>query len=494
MARKVSLYIEDTEIKLLVTKGNQVEKWASLMLDDGLVSEGVILDEQRVAESIKQLFKLQGVTDTKVAVGISGLNSVFRIISIPMVPKNLLAEAVSNEASRILPMPLSQVYYSYQPLSAAKGELRLFLIAYPRNSTDVLLNVIHKAGLRPYIMDLAPLALARCVNANRAILVNAWLTFVDIIVLSERIPLVIRSLSLPVEGTSLQERLSAISEELNRTITFYNSTYPDKPIDKSTEIFISGDIARENDSQQFLGKLGYPIVVVKPALNYKSVFNPTQYMVNVGLALKGQLPGGAANLYSMVDFNALPAAYQTPAFSWTRVLMPVGAVVAIGVLAYGALAVRSLRNDTSTLNNQYNALQYQITQLTAGNKQVQTSITAEKAQSNTLSSQAGDVQAQITLAQNNTAFFNDTLSGLGRDLAIADSDVHEIVKDAPSGVNLTDIEFRADGINVTGVASSQSMVMTYASSLRSSGRFALVTVSSVETLSDGTFGFIFILR
>ena len=161
-------------------------------------------------------------------------------------------------------------------------------------------------------MDLAPLALARCVNANRAILVNAWLTFVDIIVLSERIPLVIRSLSLPVEGTSLQERLTVIVEELNRTITFYNSTYPDKPLDKSTEIFVSGDIARETNGLQYLGKLGYPVSTLKPPLNHKDVFNPTQYMVNAGLALKGQLPGGAGNLYSMIDFNALPQAYEPP--------------------------------------------------------------------------------------------------------------------------------------------------------------------------------------
>src|SRR4030067_2280486 len=101
MARRVSLYIEDTEIKLLVTNDNQAEKWASMMLDAGLVNEGVILDENRVAESIKQLFKLQGVTETRVAVGISGLNSVFRVISIPEVPKGLLPEAVSNEASRV---------------------------------------------------------------------------------------------------------------------------------------------------------------------------------------------------------------------------------------------------------------------------------------------------------------------------------------------------------------------------------------------------------
>ncbi len=55
MAKKINLYIEDTEIKLLVTRGKQVEKWASLMLEPSLGRDGVIVDEEQVANSIKEL-------------------------------------------------------------------------------------------------------------------------------------------------------------------------------------------------------------------------------------------------------------------------------------------------------------------------------------------------------------------------------------------------------------------------------------------------------
>ena len=66
MAKKVTLYIEDTDIKLLVAKGDQVEKWASLLLEPSLVRDGVILDEDKVADSIKTLLKLGGVGKKKV--------------------------------------------------------------------------------------------------------------------------------------------------------------------------------------------------------------------------------------------------------------------------------------------------------------------------------------------------------------------------------------------------------------------------------------------
>jgi type IV pilus assembly protein PilM len=459
------------------------------MLDPGLVSEGVILDENRVAVAVKDLFKRQGITETNVTVGISGLNSVFRIISIPEVPKKLLEEAVGNEASRILPMALSQVYYSYQALPSPKGEMRLFLVAYPRESTDSLLSVIQKAGLKAGLMDLGPLALARCVNAERAILVNSWLTFVDIIVLSERIPVVIRSLSLPVEGTSLRERMPAVTEELNRTITFYNSTYSEKPLDKTIQIFVSGDIAGDNESVQYLGKLGYPVSVLEPPLAYKDVFNPTQYMVNAGLALKGRSTTGSGNQCSTIDFNALPKAYQPIPFSVSRVLIPVGAVVAVGALFYGAAALNSLRNDTKSINASYNLIQVQTAKLRTDNQATSDSVAATGAQSTALAAQAKALQGQIDDIDQNSSFFTSQMGNLKSGLSDCDLDVREIINDSPKGLNITSMDYLTDGITIKGIASNQALVLTYARSLRTSGRFLTVTVTNIDSMDDGTAEF-----
>ena len=489
MSKSISLYIEDTEVKLLVTNGNQVEKWATLELDSGLVSEGVILDESRVADSIKQLFKLQGISETRVTAGLSGLNSVFRVISIPEVSKNLLPEAVRNEAGRVLPMPLSQVYYSYQQIPSTKGEMRLFLAAYPKASTDAMLSTVIKAGLKPKFLDLAPLALARCVNANRAIIINAWLTFVDIIILSDRIPVVIRSLSLPVESSSAQERLSSIAEELNRTITFYNTTYPDKPLEKSTEIFISGDTTLEKESKEYLEQLGHPVRLSKPSLAYPEVFNPTQYMVNLGLALKGQNSGGDENQSSIIDFNALPGAYLPKTFNWRNVLVPVGYAVVIGFLAFGAIELVNLRKDTTLINQQNSLVQLQNSQIGDENSQLQASITAQNAKSDELSAQAQDIQGQIDQVNDNETFFTGLLDGFENDLGTSDVDIQEIVSDIPSGLHLDDMQYTSDGITLDGTSPSEDLVMTYARSLRSSGHFNSVAVLSIKASEDGTFSF-----
>ncbi len=152
MAKQVvTLFIDDTNIRLLVARGKRVQKWARLPLEPGLVRDGVILDEAQVADRLKELFKLEKVTATKVIAGLSGLNSLYRLITLPELPEAVKAEAVRHEAGRVIPVSLSQVYYAYQSLPASKGETRLFLAAFPRSAADALIRTLRQAGLEPYI-------------------------------------------------------------------------------------------------------------------------------------------------------------------------------------------------------------------------------------------------------------------------------------------------------------------------------------------------------
>ncbi|MCJ7768913.1 MAG: pilus assembly protein PilM [Dehalococcoidales bacterium] len=352
MAKKVTLYIEDTDIKLLVTSGKQVEKWASLLLEPALVRDGVIIDEERVADGIKTMFTLEEIHDKKIDVGLGGLNSIFRIISLPELSQSMLPEAVMNEAGRVIPVPLDQVYLSYKQIPSQKGETRIFLVAYPKNSADTLIRALIKAGLKPQSMELAPLALCRCANAHRAVIINSWLTYLDIVIMSDSIPQVIRSMSLPIDTVDLKEKLPAITEELNRTIAFYNSSYPEEPLDSSVPIFVCGDLAEEPDSWKSLaGESGYPVSALQPPIKYPEGFNPSKFMVNIGLALKGQLPRGDGNYYSIVDIDAMPSIYKPPGINLVRVLVPVAVVVALGVVAWGGYFVKGEYDDTADLRS-----------------------------------------------------------------------------------------------------------------------------------------------
>ena len=489
MAKKVTLYIEDTDIKLLVTKGKHVEKWASLLLEPSLVRDGVILDEDQVAESIKNLFKLGGVKQKKVVVGISGLNSIFRVITLPELSSALLPEAIMNEARRGIPVPLEQVYLSYQPIPASRGETRLFLVAYPRNSTDTLIKTLHKAGLKPNVMDLAPLALSRCANEPRAIIINSWLTYLDVIIMTDSLPQVIRSLSLPTESVALKEKLSVIAEELARTVAFYNTSNPGNPLGSTVPVFVCGDLAEEPDSwQSLVGQSGYPVSALIPPIQFPEEFSPCTFMVNIGLALKGQLPKGEDNYFSIVDFNALPGAYQPVAINITRVIAPVAIVIGIGALAYGGILVKDINSDTAVLRSQIDELNSEIGKLNSQMIPIRIAIAEQDEAIALLPEQAAQIESQIQSVEATEGKFSTMLAGLNEGLGKTDGDLKEAVDLLPAAVSLLGVSYGSDSMTISGLAPTEGDIFTYARALRSSERFTEVVISSIGEVFSQEYG------
>ena len=481
--KKITLYIEDTDIKLLVTKGKQVDKWASLLLEPSLVRDGVIVDEDQVAESIKTLLKLGGVKTKKVSVGLSGLNSIFRIITLPELSQSLLPEAILNEARRVIPVPLEQVYLSYQQIQSSKGETRLFLVAYPRNSTDVLIKTINKAGIKPDIMDLAPLALARCANEPRAIIINSWLTYLDVIIMTDRLPQVIRSLSLPTEAVAIEEKLPFIAEELARTIAFYNSSNPANQLESTVPVFVCGDLAESPDNwQSLVGKSGYPVSTLAPPVQYPETFSPCKFMVNIGLALKDQLPREEDSYYSIVDFNALPGAYQPVAINIARVIIPVAVVIGIGALAYGGLLVKEIYDDTARINDQMEKLNVEIEMLRLQISSTKDDIAELDEAMVPYPEQVAQIESQIESLEAVDAKFSSMLGGLSEGLVETDADLKEAVDLLPVTIILHNVTYKGDSMLISGIAPDEGDILGYARALRSSERFNEVTILVIKEI------------
>lgn len=473
MAKKVTtLFIRDTGINLLVMKGGKVEKWASLPLEPGLVSQGLIVDEAQVADKVKQLFKETGTKANKVITAVSGHDSLYRIMTLPELPEAVLPEAIRREAKRTIPTPLEEVYFSYQRLPSPKGETRVFLVTFPRNLVDALVRTLHKAGVKPYTMDLAPLALCRIPDEPRAIIVNARLEHLDVIVLADRLPQVIRRLALPGEAESLEGRLPLIAEEFNRTVAFYNSSHMGKPLDSTVPVFVCGDLAEVPDTwQSVVGRAGYSVSLLPSPVEPPEGFNANEFMVNIGLALKELLPVEEEANFSLVNFNALPEAYVPPRFSILRVLIPVVAVIGIGLIVFAVILILNNRADLATLSSEVTTAETRVTQL-------QSEITTLQAQVGSVEATAGGLNSMIVaMERGRTSIYLD---------------LQEIVNLAKEKVSLAAVSHVGSSITVSGTAPNVGLIYRYARALRSSPRFSTVWVSSI-TGGEGAFNFVFSL-
>ena len=465
MAKRVTtLSIRDTSIDLLVMKGEQVEKWASSPLEPGLVSQGLIVDEAQVADKVEQIFKETGAQTSKVITALSGHDSLYRIITLPELPEAVLPEAVRREAKRTIPTPLEDIYFSYQHIPSTKGESRIFLVTFPRELVDALVRTLRQAGVKPYVMDLAPLALCRIPNEPRAIIVNTRLDYLDVAVIADRIPQVIRRLSLPGETESLEERLPLIAEEFNRTIAFYNSSHMETPLDSTVPVFICGDLAEAPDTwQSLVGQSGYTVSALPSPVEAPEGFNSNEFMVNIGLALREMRIEKEEANFSLVNFNALPEVYLPAGFSIVRVLLPVVTVIGIGLIILVVILI---------LNNRAN-----IEALTSEVTVAETSVSQQRGQIAKLNSRIPPVEATA-----------EELGGrattMERRRANIYLDLREIVDLADVQISLTKVAHGGSSITVTGTAPNVGLLYEYARDLRESPRFSKVWVTKV--MGSGT--------
>jgi type IV pilus assembly protein PilM len=480
MAKQVTtLFIRETEVSLLLVRGDRIKKWASLPLEQGLlIKEGLILDEARVADRVKDLFKLEKVGKRKVIVGLSGVNSLYRMITLPDLPDAILPEAVKREAARVIPVPLNEVYLSYQSVPAPKGERRVFLVTFPRDVADALLRTLRLAGIKPYVTDIAPLALSRIPNEPRAIIVNAKLEHLGIMIVVDRIPQVIRRLSLPSEVESLSEQLPVISEELTRTIAFYNASHVEKPLDATVPVFVSGDLAEQPETWSALAveRFGHSVSPLPSPLKFPEVFNPNEFMVNIGLALK-ELPREkkGAN-FSLVNFNALPEAYRPQPASIARIAFSAGVVAIIGLLVLGAIFVYHGMAHIEELRSRLIVAERAVAQQ---HKEAAT-LREQIAQ---MEARIAVVQTEIGLAEATAGALNATLTDLKAGREDVDGDLQTIIP-PPEEVIVTSVSHGGGMITLSGTAPLMD-IFEYARYLRGSGRFAAVHLSPITRVGGG---------
>ena len=373
-----SLYVDDAAIYALLSRGRQVLKWASSPLESGLVVQGVIQNEDAVAAKVAELWQSLGIKTKKVIAGISGIGYLYRTITIPELPKELLPEAVAREASTTLGISIADVYISWQIISFVPGELTIYVAALPRSLVDTLVSTLRKAGLDPYLADLKPLCLARTATETTAVMVDVQPGSLDIVILVNNMPEVVRSLPLTLEA-SLEENLDTIAEELSRSVIFYNSAHADKPIAPGVPISVSGELAeREDVWERISGGQRRPVQVMPLPMAVPEGFPSARYLTNIGLALKEVLATEKGVIaYSLINFNAIPEVYLPKPRKLADIMfIPtiVGGLAVIAIFGFFSAAIyihnNTLEAQIASVNQQMAAQQVRAQDIIALNQQV----------------------------------------------------------------------------------------------------------------------------
>jgi len=473
----VTLYVDDTSLRLMVTDGKQIKEWAELPLETGLVENTVVMKEEEFADKIRQLFQAQKIKTKKIAVVISGFHSLTRPITLPQIPKEMLAEAVEREAERALPVPLEQLYISWQTIPSPEEKTQVFLVAIPRETADALLKSLHRAGLDASLMNLKPLLLARMVTEATAIIVDVQTTEFDIVIMAEGVPQPIRTIPFPSEAVSWQEKLTTIRNELDRTLTFYNSNNPENPLDSSIPISACGELADESELCQALSdEVGHPVLPLSPPLDCPEGFTPSHYMVNIGLALQklsSEKEAGA----SAVSLNVLPVPYQPKPISLTNILAPSGAAVAAVSLAFLIMLTQITSADIASTRAKLNTIEQQLQQ--------------ELSQRQVLVGKIAELNKKISEAEASRDSLNSAAGSLEKQKTRIILAMEVAIKSLSGDVILSSINYADSILTISGWAPNGNIALSYFRRLDRSGRLGEVGIKSMSPV--GGEGVVFTL-
>ena len=107
---------------------------------------------------------------------------------------------------------------------------------------DMIIRIINKAGCKPYLMDIKPMALARLSREATAVILDVQQKEFDIVILVNGIPQPVRTIAFPQEALSLPDKLNMVRAELSRTLEFIKNKSEEVQLKPDTVMLVSGDL------------------------------------------------------------------------------------------------------------------------------------------------------------------------------------------------------------------------------------------------------------
>jgi len=133
------------------------------------VKAGVVVDPLAVAKAVQSLLEALQLEGGQVTAGVAGPTVVVREVPLPAMSDRQLRKSIQWEARNYISFPVEDSVVEFQVLDRpAPGEgtqMRVMLVAVPRDMVDSQVEAIEVAGLDPVAVEIQPFAMIRGILA-----------------------------------------------------------------------------------------------------------------------------------------------------------------------------------------------------------------------------------------------------------------------------------------------------------------------------------------
>src|SRR5205807_2952452 len=132
-----------------------------------------------------------------------------------------LVRAMRYAAERSIPFPIDSARWSWDVVERGRDGIRIYLVAAWRDVVDHYAEAVRAAGLEPEVLEPRSIAVARAVNQEQAVLVDAGQYRVHLTLYSGGQPVMVDETP---SGPSLPDRQEALDRLLQRALRYQSTS------------------------------------------------------------------------------------------------------------------------------------------------------------------------------------------------------------------------------------------------------------------------------
>ena len=336
----VGIDIGSSSIKLIQLKdlkgSYQLLNVGIIPLPPEAIVDNTLMDSAAIVSAIKNLIASLGIKVKDVVCSISGNSVIIRKIVLPAMPLEELEDQITWEAEQYIPFDINDVNMDFQilsPDSIDPSKMNVLLVASKKDIINDYVSVFNESGLHLSVVDVDSFAVQNSFELNHdanqeevIALINIGASVMNINVvksgytlftrdvqmggnlyteeiqkqmgLSSTVAESIKTLAYESRNSSLLDVLSKVNEtitqEIRRSLDFYNSTANE---DRISKIFVSGGGSKVCNLVELINeKTGLSVEFINPfaKLKYNEKDFDPEYLkeisplmaVTVGLAIR----------------------------------------------------------------------------------------------------------------------------------------------------------------------------------------------------------------
>lgn len=143
-----------------------LERFGQVVLPDGAVRDGEVVDATAVAEALRHLWSATGFSHKNVMIGVANQRVVVRRLELPWMEHDELRSSLAFQVQDVLPFAVEQSVIDFFPVKeftdpTGSRMLGGLLVAADRESVLTSVRAVEAAGLKVQSVDLCSFAVLR---------------------------------------------------------------------------------------------------------------------------------------------------------------------------------------------------------------------------------------------------------------------------------------------------------------------------------------------